>query len=398
MNKFKRLDYVLSRITILHLLIFIFLGGHILQARASPPDYPMIFRGEHNGGNCNGCEWISARGSIVKGTADIFEKFMLRRASEYRLPKGEFGCPAVALDSPGGSLIEGIRLGELLRKYKCTTTISRSKSAGIAESPSLRELVPGECYSACAYAFLGGIRRWVGTEDRYGVHQHFRSDALLAPLEKTLNAIDMSTSQLLTGLLVNYVVEMGVDPRLVSVASLTAPGVAIKPLDKVQLEELNIVTDRPIIGADWILYPVGSGLVTKTTQIQDDTKSVINYRFFCSMQKPYERYFDIIVNINNFEEQLKFEARNDKKSIISLAGSGKSVKVPIYNISFSGGVGGSQMIIRVPASNAALNFMKESEKITWEVESSRASSYFFQGWFSVKNASSLNPFSFANCI
>lgn len=389
---------VLKKIAFLFASLLIFFGCHAPLASAAPPDHPMVFRSEHNGGNCNGCEWISARGAIVKGTADSFEKFIVQRAKEYRLPQGDFGCYSVALDSPGGSLVEGIRLGEFLRKYKCTTTVSRSKSAGIAESPTLRELVPGECYSACAYAFLGGVRRWLSSEDRYGVHQHYRSDALLAPLEKTLTAIDMSTSQLLTGLLVSYVVEMGVDPRLVTVASLTGPGENIKLFNRNQLEALNIVTDRPIVSSEWNLRPVKKGLIAEIVQIQDDTKSILKYYLFCPSHKPNERYLDISLIVANFESQIKGEVSGRQKSMTLSNDKDKKIDVFITNFYFSGQSNDRQMTIRIPISDSSLSFLAESNKIAWEIESSRASSNFFQGWFPLKSAAPLFPFVFANCI
>ena len=377
--------------------LLISLGCHTLVL-AVPPEYPMVFRDEHNGGNCNGCEWISARGTIVKGTADNFEKFMMQRAKKYGLPRGDFGCHLVALDSLGGSLVEGIHLGELLRKYKCTTTISRSKSAGIAEAPSLRELVPGECYSACAYVFLGGTRRNLSSEDRYGVHQHYRSDALLAPLEKTLTAIDLSTSQVLTGLLVAYVVEMGVDPRLVTFASLTKPGENIKLLNRNQLEQLNVVTDGPIIRSAWSLRPSKKGLIAEISQIQDDTKSVLNYYLFCPSQKPSDKYLDVSVAVNDFENQVNNEVANEKKSIIFTNNENQKIDIPISNFYFMNQYNRRSMIIRIPVTESTSSFLAASKEIEWEVESSRANSSFFRGWFPLSNLTSLLPFTFANCI
>jgi hypothetical protein len=389
---------VLKRIEFLFASLLLILGCHVPLASAAPPDHPMIFRNEHNGGNCNGCEWISARGTIVRGTADSFEKFMLQRAKEYRLPNGEFGCYSVALDSSGGSLLEGIRLGELLRKYKCSTTVSRSQSAGINEAPNLRELVPGECYSACAYAFLGGTRRSLSSKDRYGVHQHYRSDALLAPLEKTLTAIDLSTSQLLTGLLVSYVIEMGVDPSLVTLASLTSPGENIRLFNKNQLEELNIVTTGPIAKSEWRLHPYKKGLIAEVAQTQDDTKSVFKHQIFCSSQKPSERYMDISLNVESFEGQIKGEISNNKKSMTLLNDKSQKIEVPINNFYFRGPSNDRLMTIRIPLSDISLSFLVNSNEVAWEIESSRASSSFFQGWFPLKSAPQLFPFVFSNCI
>lgn len=35
---------------------------------------PMIFREGFNGGNCNGCEWIIAEGTIQQDTPEVFRE------------------------------------------------------------------------------------------------------------------------------------------------------------------------------------------------------------------------------------------------------------------------------------------------------------------------------------
>ena len=75
---------------------------------------------------------------------------------------------SVRLNSPGGDLAGGIRLGELIRKLKLDTEI------GVTEPDSYGhwKTAPGLCASACAFAFLGGLsRRASGGE--LGVHQFY---------------------------------------------------------------------------------------------------------------------------------------------------------------------------------------------------------------------------------
>jgi hypothetical protein len=62
-----------------------------------------------NGGNCLGCEWIRASGEITETTADALETLL--KEFHHALPNH-----TVLLDSPGGSLIGAIKLGEAIRK------------------------------------------------------------------------------------------------------------------------------------------------------------------------------------------------------------------------------------------------------------------------------------------
>ena len=65
----------------------------------------MIFRQGFNGGNCIGCEWIIAEGTIQQDTPEVFRKFL-----EEKKPAG-----GVRINSPGGNLLAGLKFGEMIR-------------------------------------------------------------------------------------------------------------------------------------------------------------------------------------------------------------------------------------------------------------------------------------------
>jgi hypothetical protein len=92
------------------------------------------------------------------------------------------------------------------------------------------------CASACAYAILGGVKRYTipktfGADSDYdnmtpgasgtklGVHQFYQRDGLNELQKKAFSAIDKSTDQLVVGILLEYTMRMGVDTQLVSAAS-----------------------------------------------------------------------------------------------------------------------------------------------------------------------------------
>src|SRR5262245_39850740 len=93
----------------------------------------------------------SGAGPIDESDAGKLEKLY---ASNKRLEsaKSTSARSVVRLESPGGSIDGGMQLGAVIRKLGLDTEIPAS--AG--------------CYSACTFAFLGGIDRRV--EGKFGIH------------------------------------------------------------------------------------------------------------------------------------------------------------------------------------------------------------------------------------
>jgi hypothetical protein len=133
---------------------------------------------------------VLAEGPIDKDTLAQFKSF------SQDLPAGTW----VALTSPGGSLVSGMQLGTLFRERGFNTTLGSSDYSG------------SSCLSACAYAFLGGVSRFIPPGSRYGLHQ-FRGAT------KEMGAAD---TQKLSAILAKYVDAMGADRRLLDIAQLTA--------------------------------------------------------------------------------------------------------------------------------------------------------------------------------
>ena len=151
--------------------------------RSSDRHDEMVFDYGCEGNAVESC-WITASGIITQGTAERFRNF---------LESGVEGM-YITLASPGGNLVEGVRMGRLIREYGFFTNIME------------------ECLSACAYAFLGGKNRRIGENSVLGFHQ-FSSNLELPEL----------VSQQLSAELLKYVIEMGVDARVFVSASMTSP-------------------------------------------------------------------------------------------------------------------------------------------------------------------------------
>lgn len=113
-----------------------------------------------------------------------------------RIPNSPF---EVYLDSPGGDFLTGIELGRLLRSRGAWTHIGK-------RVPGSERPVPGECYSACAMAYLGGFYRFSTEGSIYGVHRTWK--------EGTSTDSDLDVGQVISAASSAYIREMGVDGGL----------------------------------------------------------------------------------------------------------------------------------------------------------------------------------------
>lgn len=98
---------------------------------------------------------ITLTGPIENGDADRL------RAVLSRYDDPDMRDINVELDSPGGSLVEGLEIAEVLRSRSEIV----SAQVGSSERPN------AECASACVLAYLGADLRYLAENGRIGVHQ-----------------------------------------------------------------------------------------------------------------------------------------------------------------------------------------------------------------------------------
>ncbi|HSX65765.1 MAG TPA: hypothetical protein VLF15_13605 [Pseudoxanthomonas sp.] len=87
----------------------------------------------------------------------------------------------VAFDSPGGNLRAGLLLGMVLRGVGLNSLVADQYTEELFEDGSFETaIVPvvtgAGCFSACAYAFMGGVSRKLEEGGRIGVHQFYTVD------------------------------------------------------------------------------------------------------------------------------------------------------------------------------------------------------------------------------
>lgn len=173
---------------------------------------------------------------------------------------------AVYLDSPGGDLSAGLKIGRILRERQATVTVGKMTEA---YRPS-----PGNCYSACAFAFLGGNYRYVPEGSTYGVHLA----STLAP-----KSTDLAVGQIIAASIGAYIREMGVDPELLDLTVKASPS-SIYHLSKLELERLR-VTNNGRKPPAWTIEVVAGG--TYLLGVQETLYGTGRMSIYCENARLY---------------------------------------------------------------------------------------------------------------
>jgi hypothetical protein len=229
----------------------------------------MTFHMAGNGGNCAGCDWIVAEGEIKENTPDVFTQFLADNSHDYP----NYGGLVVHLNSNGGNLLAALKLGEIIRIHSLNTMVAKTigylNDDGQSVDESNLSQKEGICASACVFSFIGGVTRWAVSTDqivvdkrgRLGVHQ-FTSDESFSRLDIGQLKTILSASQVINGVLVEYLDRMGVSTELLAIAAKSTPNelhwltddelkgtrietgepsflVTLKPKDNVAIVEVN---------------------------------------------------------------------------------------------------------------------------------------------------------------
>lgn len=151
---------------------------------------------------------------VIKGEFEPGDEPM-KLVSEYM----QFQPSFITFSSNGGSVVAAIKFGRAIRALNANTLQIRST----------------ECVSACALAFLGGVKR-SADPGSIGVHQAFFSDD--AGLD---NKAAVATVQLMTGEIIGYLSDMGVSAKLLQL-SLSIESSDMRYLTTAEMREWNIIT------------------------------------------------------------------------------------------------------------------------------------------------------------
>jgi len=181
-------------------------------ARPGPgvdPDMPRRLLAERV--TIDGEDALRLRGAIAPGDAE-------RITEDLRAAR-----PAiVSLDSPGGSVIDALEIGRVIRDLGADTRL-QGKAV---------------CLSACPYAFVGGAMRSIDDSARLGVHQHSFGASNILPVFLAVEDIQRGQAEVL-----DHLIAMGVDLRVMGPAMAT-PADEIYILTTEELRDWNVVSDE----------------------------------------------------------------------------------------------------------------------------------------------------------
>ncbi len=131
----------------------------------------------------------------------------------------------VYLNSPGGHLVEAMALGRMLRSSGCDTSVGARAADGVQPRA-------GRCYSACPFAYAGGVHRSLEPGSTLGVHRAENSVPVPDGDAFQDRVLQQSTE---------YLDEMGVSTGLLTLVA-GAPHDAIREISVQEAEGLHLVT------------------------------------------------------------------------------------------------------------------------------------------------------------
>jgi len=169
---------------------------------------------------------VLAEGEITPDTPEVFEQFVKEQNfSVMRI---------VQFNSGGGDLGAGLDLGRAIRHAGWSTGVAALGTVGGATQP-------GECNSACTFAFLGGVTRSIAPGSKYGVHR-FWSDK---------GDLNEQIVQKFAGQLVAYIHEMGVSADMYTLMTQAGHGDSqfVQYLDVPTMTRLRIITTHVVSAA-----------------------------------------------------------------------------------------------------------------------------------------------------
>lgn len=162
---------------------------------------------------------IYATGDIDAYATERFKRFV---------KNNNISAGLVVFDSPGGSLMEGIKLGKTIRNMGFDTTIGHVNRDG-------KHKYDGVCASACTYAFAGGLARYIHYDkQKLGVHQFYNSYGS--------NNEDMSITQNIASTIAKHLYEMGIHEQAFILASSTNSN-SMKWFTKQEALSLNLANN-----------------------------------------------------------------------------------------------------------------------------------------------------------
>lgn len=204
--------------------------GLVAAPSASAMNYERVKLVDRSLCTSAGCpEVIVATGRIANDSAERLVGFIEGQRDLRGMRRVMF------IESPGGSVVGAMKLGRLLRQAKVDVYVAKPVGSGGVAS----DLSAARCYSACAFALLGGVQRYIPSGSEVGIHRASRHEYMTEPGGGTILAQRHRAEPELLVQLKSYIRSMGADPGLVAVAE-TVGADNIKVLSPAEIRRFRI--------------------------------------------------------------------------------------------------------------------------------------------------------------
>src|SRR4051812_6939683 len=157
---------------------------------------------------------LLANGTITPGISQAFAAEVGKRGDYIK---------TVVLNSPGGSVIDALAMGRLIRERKFATEVEAGKY----------------CASSCPLVFAGGVERRAGDKAAIGVHQV----AAISP-DAGAPRDDMAMAQRISAHCQRYLGDMGINLQ-VWVHAMETPHDKLYVFKPEELKALDIISGAP---------------------------------------------------------------------------------------------------------------------------------------------------------
>lgn len=252
---------------IVFFVLYLVVSG--LPAFAKDMTFDIIYRNHTN--------IVVADGEITSTTPNAFQVFLDTE------PFDGFSF-LIDLNSPGGNLLGGIELGRMIREQRLTTRVAayEQRAPGVDYWDPREQ--PGICMSACALAFLGGEDRELNQNSVLGFHQ-FSSAGNSAGQVADLYETETAT-QIIAGIVHDYIETMGISPTLFSRMSMTVPEEMYIPTE-MELETFNIIP--PDVFRNFTMEPYADGVIAYSTFLGNvEGRNIVSQiTAYCKNGHPY---------------------------------------------------------------------------------------------------------------
>lgn len=239
--------------------------------------------------------WIYLEGTIETGDAEKFERFLQGRSL--------WPNQRIVLNSGGGSVLEGIKIGRIIRDHDFRTAVAASF---VVDGYS--QVSAGVCASACVLTFAGGVERAASDGSRIGVHQMSRDYSEIIngkPITIEDLTITMSDAQRLIGISLTHFIEMGIDPVIISLmVGTSADDIRWLTLDEIFFTKIGFA---PSQFTPWMIEPYRNGLVAYSRSRDQDKQLTLfcggngQMKFLLKMSgNPYDTSYDPILAAGRF--------------------------------------------------------------------------------------------------